>query len=196
MFPALFANNEYLIDEKVQFLTFANNYKLYDNQGTQIGQIKQKLTTGKKILQLFLSKAMLPFTLEIQDIDEKCVAQVSRGWTFWMSKIKITDSEGIVIGYIKQKFAFLKPTFKIFNANQEEIGQIAGDWKAWNFTIKNATGESIGTINKKWAGAVKEIFTTADKYYVSIDPSYNEDLNKVIILSTAITIDMVLKESK
>ncbi|MEJ0033396.1 MAG: hypothetical protein WDO15_25040 [Bacteroidota bacterium] len=46
------------------------------------------------------------------------------------------------------------------------------------------------------AGAVKEIFTTADKYVVSLDPSYSNMMNKIIVLSSAITIDMVLKESK
>jgi uncharacterized protein YxjI len=51
-------------------------------------------------------------------------------------------------------------------------------------------------INKKWAGIAKELFTSADKYYVSIVPQYAEDQNKMNIVITAITIDMVLKESK
>ena len=42
----------------------------------------------------------------------------------------------------------------------------------------------------------KEFFTTADKYNVSINPSYAEDTNKINIVATAIIIDMVLKESK
>ena len=32
------------------------------------------------------------------------------------------------------------------------------------FKIFNNEGQQIGTVNKKWAGALKEIFTTADKY--------------------------------
>ncbi|RZL40569.1 MAG: scramblase, partial [Pedobacter sp.] len=81
-------------------------------------------------------------------------------------------------------------------ATGENIAQITGDWKAWNFDIKNPAGQEMGKISKKWAGAMKEIFTTADKYNVSIDPSYAENNNKVAIVATAITIDMVLKESK
>jgi uncharacterized protein YxjI len=43
---------------------------------------------------------------------------------------------------------------------------------------------------------MKEFFTSTDKYYVNIHPSFNEDQNKINIVATAITIDMVLKESK
>lgn len=43
---------------------------------------------------------------------------------------------------------------------------------------------------------MKEIFTTADKYNVDLDASYTDISNKRAILSGAITIDMVLKESK
>jgi hypothetical protein len=43
---------------------------------------------------------------------------------------------------------------------------------------------------------MKEIFTTADKYRVSIIPEYAEDSNKIIIVSTAIIVDMVMKEGK
>jgi uncharacterized protein YxjI len=138
---------------------------------------------------------MLPFTLEIQDENEQCVAKIQRGWTFWLSKITISDPSEKVLGYIRQKMTWFKPTFTIVNDKEEQVGQINGDWKAWNFTITDAGGSEIGSINKKWAGALKELFTTADKYYVSINPAYKEDNNKVIILATAITIDMVLKES-
>jgi uncharacterized protein YxjI len=54
----------------------------------------------------------------------------------------------------------------------------------------------LATINKKWNGAMKEIFTTADKYKVSIDGTLVNDTLKKIVLSSAITIDMVLKERK
>ena len=43
---------------------------------------------------------------------------------------------------------------------------------------------------------MKEIFTSADKYNVHIEPGYSNIEHKIVILSSAITIDMVLKESK
>ena len=113
-----------------------------------------------------------------------------------MSKITIYDAYFSPIGHIRQKFRFFKPSFRILDGSEQEVGLITGDWKAWNFTITDAGQRQIGTITKKWAGALKELFTSADKYNVHIYPEVAEDTNKIAIVACAITIDMVLKESK
>ena len=191
-----FDSNDYFIDEKVNFFQFENSYKIFNGTGENIGAIKQKLTTGQKLLRLLLNKAMLPFLLEIKNADDQIEASISRGWTFFLSKIVIKNSQGMVIGTIKQKFKLFKPTFKIFNSSEILIAEITGDWKAWNFKITDASNNQIGTISKKWAGAMQEIFTSADKYNVNINADFSNMENKIAILSGAITIDMVLKESK
>ena len=191
-----FDGQNYFIDEKVNLFQFENQYKVFNDKGINIGSINQKLTTGQKVLRLLLNKAMLPFKLEIKDSNGMLIASISRDWTFWMSKIIIKSGDDKEIGSVRQKFKLFKPTFNIFNHEGSQVAQITGDWKAWNFTINNESGAPIGTITKKWAGIAKEIFTTADKYFVNIDPSYSNMVNKVIIISSAITIDMVLKESK
>ena len=193
-FPPFFLGNTYFIDEKVQFLKFHNHYKVYDKDGMQIGSVVQRVSGWHKFLRLFLNKAMFPFVLEIIDNNEQVLLSIQRGWTFWMSKITIIKNDGTTLGFIRQKFKLLKPAFRIFDQNESEIGMITGDWKAWNFSIKDNNGNEIGTINKKWAGMAKEFFTTADKYNVSINPSYAEDTNKINIVATAIIIDMVLSQ--
>lgn len=191
-----FDSNSYFIDEKVNFFKFENAYTVYNDKGENIGAIKQKISAGQKVLRLLINKAMLPFELEIRNANGGLEASISRGWTFWMSRILIKDAHGQHIGSIKQKFKILKPTFKILDRGDMVIGRISGDWKAWNFVIADAQERQIGAISKKWAGAVKEIFTTADKYNVTINPDYSDKNNKIVILAGAITIDMVLKESK
>jgi len=191
-----FDYNSYFIDEKVNFFKFENCYKVYNDQGEPVGMINQKLSGGQKLLRLLLNKAMLPFLLEIKDVNDNVVATIARDWTFFLSKITVTNADGIVVGIIRQKFKLFKPTFKIYNRAEELIAEISGDWKAWNFKIQDASNNQIGTINKKWAGAMQEIFTSADKYNVNINTDFSSMENKVAILAGAITIDMVLKESK
>jgi len=191
-----FESNTYFIDEKVGFLKFENAYQVFDDKGNNIGAVLQKLTGWQKALRMFLAKPMLPFLLEIKDNEDQLVASITRGWTFFMSEINISDPQGKAIGIVKQKFSLFTPTFEIFDTTGKLLAEISGDWKAWNFTIKDASKNEIGTISKKWAGAMKELFTTADKYNVNIEaPDLTKD-NKIAVLSAAITIDMVLKESK
>lgn len=196
MSAKFFDSNSYFIDEKVNFFKFENTYQVYDSNGVNIGAVRQKLTTGQKLLRVLLNKKMLPFLLEIVNRDKQVEASISRGWTFFMSKITVKDGQGKTIGSIQQKFKLFKPTFTIFNASDMLIAEIKGDWKAWNFVIHDTSKMQIGTISKKWAGAMQEIFTSADKYNVSIDPKYSNKENKTAILAGAITIDMVLKETK
>ena len=192
-----FQSNSYFIDEKVNFFKFENAYNVFNDTGDHIGAITQRLSVGQKVLRLLVNKRMLPFHLDIQNHEGEIQTTIQRGWTFLLSNIIVLNSQGDKVGTIKQKFKFFKPEFEILNASDTIIGSITGDWKAWNFEIKDAGKKTIGTINKKWAGAVKEIFTTADKYNVSIDPSLELSIeHKQAIVSCAITIDMVLKESK
>jgi uncharacterized protein YxjI len=194
--PHFFAADNYFIDEKVNFFKFENTYQVFDEKGANIGSINQKLTFGQKLLRLAVNKGLLPFKLEIKDSQGMLLASISRGWTFFLSKITLSSGDGRTIGTVMQKFKIFKPNFRIFNHEGKQVAEIAGDWKAWNFVIKDESGSQIGTISKKWAGVLKEVFTTADKYHVHIDPAYANMMNKILILSSAITIDMVLKESK
>ena len=191
-----FDHQNYIIIQKVQFLKIANEYQVLDDSGQPIGKVKEKVGGGAVILRLFLNKAMLPFKLEIVDVNEQVQATISRGFTFFMSKITVTMPDGTPPFYIKQRFKLLSAGFIILDSSQQKIGEISGDWKAWNFSITDMSGSEIGRVNKKWAGGLKEIFTTADKYMVTFDRSDMEYHKKVAIVSAAITIDMVLKDGK
>jgi uncharacterized protein YxjI len=191
-----FNGHDYFIDEKIHFFKFANVYNIFNETGEKIGAVKQSLSFGQKVLTLLIGKPALPFKLEIVNNDEEVQAVISRGWTFFMSKIVVSDRDGNELASIKQKFKLFKPTFRILDTSGDLIAEIKGDWKAWSFNIKDSNEVEVGTISKKWGGAMREIFTNADKYNVHIDPNYTQSKHKVAILSAAITIDMVLKNQK
>jgi uncharacterized protein YxjI len=190
-----FSHGDYFIDEKVAFLKFTNTYKVYDSAGIQIGAIRQTMPAALKFLSLLVSKALFPFNLDIRDMEDNVLVTIKRGWTFWMSKIRVADADGNLIAFIRQKYSFLHPSFTILDPEEKQLAIITGDWKAWNFSINDAGQRQIGVITKKWNGILKEAFTTADKYIVSIFPGIEIE-QKIPILAAAITIDMVLKESR
>jgi uncharacterized protein YxjI len=194
-FPDFFSGNEFIIDEKISFFKFGNEYIVYDGAGGRAGSIIQKMPAGRKLLRIFLKKAVLPFTFCIVDNNHKTLLSIHRGWTFWMSKIEICDEKGSPLGYIKQKFKLVKPRFKIYGPDKKLVAEINGDWKAWTFSIIDMNHTKVGVVNKQWNGLSREVFTTSDKYHVAIEPGSLSTLNKQLIVATAITIDMVLKQS-
>ena len=145
----IFTYNSFFIDQKVNFFKFSNSYNIYNEQGLKIGVVAQKMPTWQKVIQLVIKKGVLPFKLEIKNESNEVEVQISRGFTFFMSKMTITNGEGVLIGTINQKFKLFKPTFILFDASSEKIAQITGNWKAWDFTVKDEYGSEVGKINKK-----------------------------------------------
>lgn len=192
-----FQSNSYFIDEKLNLFKFENAYKIYNDTGENIGAITQRLSVGEKILRLVVNKKILPFQLDIHNHEGDVQTTIQRGWTFWLSKIEVLNSTGKLIGVIKKKFKIFNPEFEIYNSSGVLIATVKGNFHAWDFEIKDTSNKVIASINKKWNGLAKEIFTSADKYNVRIDPAFSASVEqKQAVVSCAITIDMVLKESK
>jgi uncharacterized protein YxjI/ribosomal protein L40E len=198
-----FSLGEYVIDEKVSMLKFTNAYKVFDVNGAEIGAVEQQnISGGAKAARLLLGgnvKSMQSFRLDIKDVNGETLASIQRDGISsgigGVRTISVLDGAGQTLGAIKLMFSLWTPKQEILSPAGELIGRIQGDWKGWNFVITDAAGYEIGAVNKRWSGAMKELFTTADKYRVSIFPQA-AGMYRVAVVAAAITLDMVLKESK
>ena len=197
-----FSFDDYLIDEKMSVLKFTNAYRVFNGKGEDIGAVQQeKISGGAKAARLLLGrqvKGLQAFKLDILDANGSVVAAISRGGAGGglkgMRVITIYDGSGKQIGTLEFPGFSWTPKMEILDVNRNLIGRIAGDWRGWNFTITDTKDNVIGNVNKKWNGLMKEAFTSADKYRVSISP-HTTGTNRVAILAAAITLDMVLHEN-
>ncbi|MRX70388.1 Scramblase [Flavobacterium resistens] len=187
-----FEASNYFIQEKK---SYHNRYQIFNSKKEGVGSIKLKQTFRKKILKFVLGRAMLPFMLEIRSTNGQLEASISRKGISLISKTIISDSSGKKIGRIKKKISFFKYSFKILNATDEVIAEIIGDRKKRSFIVIDSSKSQIGTIDKKWATAIKRLFKTSDKYNVNIKTNCSHENEKIAILSSAITIDLIIKKS-
>jgi uncharacterized protein YxjI len=75
------------------------------------------------------------------------------------------------------------------------LGEIrAENLRAWNFNVQDANGRLIARVDKQWAGA-RELYTTADKYRVQLDPDLTDPLRSPVVAS-CLAIDTLLKQQK
>jgi uncharacterized protein YxjI len=110
------------------------------------------------------------------------------------SRVEITDGEGRPIGAIVQQNVFGKKRFALEGAAGETLGGInAENWRAWDFRFEDATGVPVGRITKKWAGLLKEGFTTADNYVLEISGEASPGL-RLMMLGSAAGVDLALKQ--
>jgi hypothetical protein len=72
---------------------------------------------------------------------------------------------------------------------------VKGNWKGWDFKMTDMEGKQLGQVNKQWAGAMKEIFTSADNYLIKLDDSISSNPGlAALLLAAGLAIDIVFKE--
>jgi len=190
----VFNGNTFIVIEHTGLVRAGNIYDVYEKDGDKIGTVVEEVHgLVKKILKFTPLKTLLSFDIKFYDINNQLIVNLKRRFTFFLSKIYIYDEKGGLIGFFKQKFKLVIARFEIYSIDSKKIAVIIGDWKDWNFKIYDSSMKKIGVVNKKWAGLVKELFTTADKYIINVHDEISQS-EKVLIIASAIIIDLVLKE--
>ena len=193
---SLTEQNVLVFSQKAKLIELNNEYKIQAEDGTQIGMVRQEGQSKLKKAARLVSNLdqFMSHTLAVYDDSENKVLELVRPRKVFKSKVQVKDASGREVGEITQKNVFGKIRFDLEGAGGQPLGQIrAQNWRAWNFTIVDASDKEVATISKKWAGLGKEMFTTADNYAVEIQPSVTGDL-RLLVLASAAGIDTALKQ--
>jgi len=194
----LLQRNVLVINQKAKLIELTDEYRVRDEEGNDIGYIRQEGQSTLKKAARVLTDLDQFFThrLAMYDKDGTKVVELLRPRKIMKSRLEITDGEGRPVGVIVQKNVFGKKRFGLEGAAGESLGQInAENWRAWDFAIEDATGAEVGRITKKWAGLLKEGFTTADNYVLEISGQVSPEL-RLMMLGSAAGVDLALKQDE
>jgi len=188
--------NLFLVKEHVGLFKAANNYDIYD---PETGQIilecrEDNLGLFTKIFRFSDYKRMTPFDIRVRTPDGRPVVRVTRGVTFFLSKVRVYGQKDEEIGGFRQKLWSVGGKFDVLDLDGQVVCSLKGKWTGWEFTFVR-DGLELARVTKKWAGLGKELFTTADNYMLSISPDVppNSTIRR-LILAAVMCVDMVLKE--
>ncbi len=187
-----------LVEQPKKFFSVESKYHVYDDQGTELANVAELNLPGWMKVLRFLIKdtSNLPRKLQISDPSGQPVLVVDKPFAFFKPKTAVQRPDGTVIGYIAQTIKIVGGTrFQLLDQNGQFVGLISGRWHGWEFTITDAQENEIAQVNKKFAGLTKELFTTADRYGVQMQPDLPEPLHTLVVAS-GVTLDVVLSESK
>jgi len=189
----------YFIREHVGFMKLADTYDILDPETQeQIGIAKEKPGTLIHVLRFLVSKQLLPtkvFVYEGANCEDenRLLFSIQRGITIFRSRVNICDSRGAVLGWLKSKAFSLGGAFYVFDAADNEVAFVKGDWKGWNFRFLDKAESEIGTITKKWAGMGKELFTSADNYILALSQEPTPE-KAILLLAAGLAVDVIYKE--
>ena len=192
---SIFDHSVLVVSQKAKFIELTNEYAISDQDGNKIGSVKQVgQGKGRKVLRALTNvDQFLSLKLEIADSDGNVVMKLERGAKLFKSKIQVSDGAGREIGMIVQENMIGKIHFGL-EVSGNNVGSInAENWRAWNFNIKDEKGQEVARITKKFAGVLKEAFTTADNYFVEVPAPIAEPLRS-LVLAAALSVDTALKQ--
>ena len=109
------------------------------------------------------------------------------------SRVQVTHGHFAEVGSIVQQNVIGKIHFGL-EAGGSTYGTIdAENWRSWDFAIHDANGAEVGRVTKKWAGVLKEGYTTADTYVLQIESEVSDDL-RLLMVASAAGLDVALKQ--
>ncbi|MDQ3982469.1 MAG: phospholipid scramblase family protein [Actinomycetota bacterium] len=192
----LLSANLLVVNQKAKLIEMTNQYAIRDPDGNELGRIEQEGQSKLKKAVRLLGNVdqFMTHTLGVYDAAGTKVLQLTRPRKVFKSRLEVEDGSGRKVGEIVQKNVFGKISFDFVDSTGREVGRIkAQNWRAWNFSIVDPTDHEIGRITKKFVGALKGVFTTADNYVVEIQPQVTGDL-RLFALAAAAGVDTALKQ--
>lgn len=189
----------FFIREHVGIMKLSDTYDILDPQTQkQIGIVREKPGALVHVLRFLINKRLLPTKVfiyegESHEDESRLLFSIRRGVSFLRSRVNILDKKGSIVGWLKSKMFSIGGAFYVYDASDNEVALVKGDWKGWNFRFLDGNEREIGTITKKWAGIGKELFTSADNYMLDLKQG-GTPAQAMLLLAAGLAVDTVYKE--
>lgn len=161
-----------------------NRYQVVGDDGQTLfiaGEVGSGL--GLLLLRSFL-KGRRPFTMELKTTGGATALRLRRPWRFWLSHMDVEDGEGNLLGSVRQRFTFFRRIYDVHGPSGEVLATLFGPiLKPWTFKIEQ-NGREVGTLQKRWSGFGKEMFTDADNFGVTFGDLRDARLRTLIVAAT------------
>jgi uncharacterized protein YxjI len=185
-----------VIEQKPKLIEMTNEYRILDESGNSVGAIRQEgQSKAKKLLRLVTDvDQFLTHRLAVYDAGGAKVLELVRPAKVFKSTVQVRDADGRQRGRIAQQNVVGKKHFALEGPNGDVLGSIdAENWRSLDFAIRDPSGAEVGRITKKWAGILREGFTTADHYLLHIPGDVQPDL-RLLMVASAAGVDTALKQ--
>ncbi len=187
--------DKFMVKEKVKFFKTHQTYDIFDYDTQEhLGTAEETISGLVKTLRWFISKQLMPTTVQVRDHDGALVFTIRRGSFFFRARVEVLNADGELIGYFKSKIISIGGGFWVYDKTDKQFAEVKGNFIGFKYRILTPDGAELGKVSKEWGGAVKELFTSADTYMVDVaDDLTDQPVAKMLVLAAALSIDIIFK---
>lgn len=182
----------FVVSQKAKLFSSRNSYEIRDEAGKPLGTAEQTTGLMAKLIGMAMGPPATKIEFRATGSDAPVFTVRRRGLLF--KKVEVVDAKGAVVGLYKAKRFSLSGGFHVYDGSGKHVAEIRGKMLKSEYTFFAPDGKvEFGKVSKKWAGAMKELFTSADTYGVQISPAFADDEKvKMLILGAAVAIDCLM----
>lgn len=173
-----------------------NKYAIHDATGAQVAFAAEQ---GKGLLStLFRQFAGHWRTFEIHVFDNarSLLLRVVHPFRWFFQRLEVLSPAGAQLGAIQQRFAFFSKRFDVQDATGNVLLTVSSPlWKPWTFAFQR-NGQELALVQKKWSGAITELFTDADRFRVVYNSPSLTPVERTLVLAASLFIDLQYFERK
>lgn len=212
-----------VIERQVEFINLflgfeqANQYKIMNSSGEQIGFMQEKDYGIFKMLGRQFFRLHRPFDIEVFNNYGDLLMVIKRPFSFINSHIKayipgyneFGDLELEPLGESVQSWHLWRRRYNLFKLEDEtteeynQFGAIDAPFLSFDFPVTNESGEVIASVDRNWVGLGREFFTDTGVYIIRMDPASFEGMGglypavagpltldqRAVLLGNAVSID-------
>ncbi|MBP5455527.1 MAG: hypothetical protein J6Y37_03445 [Paludibacteraceae bacterium] len=182
-----FLRDTFFIDQKAW--SVGEFFRIFDEEGKQIGSIKESLPALNFIFSLIVPKDKLPFTIQLKDEADNVLATVDKKLFTFSRKVDIKNSDDNKIGAIKRKDFLFETSYNIYGPDDSIIGTIVNDVYSSDIKVTDNEQKNLATIHRKWDNSMSQIFCDADQYKLTVSSRVSDPDLRMVIITAASVID-------
>jgi uncharacterized protein YxjI len=189
----LLAEPVLVINQKLKLIELRNEFRIFDQYGTQVGVAVQARQSPLAFLARVFSDGdvTLPMTLEVRDRSGAVALSLHKPW--FRMQCTVSRGDGVELGQVRKQVRLGKARFRLLDPGGRQVGEVrAQNWRAKDFVVSDASGLELARVNKKFAG-LRELFTDADNYVIQLNPAATDPMRSLAVASV-LAIDTVMKQ--
>jgi len=172
-----------------------NKYRVVGEGGEELFYAAETSTGLFSVLLRLWLKAARPFTMQVIGRDGSIVLKLHRPFRFVFHRLEISDGQGHLLGVVQKRWSWVRRIYDVLDGQDNARLRLFGPlFRPWTFEVRKGEAEA-GLIQKKWSGALKEMFTDADNFALELGDSLDLD-ERTLLLGAVFLIDFVHFENR
>lgn len=173
-----------------------NKYSIETPDGLNIGYAAEQ----QKGLFGFLARQFLghwrTFEIHFFDTNRQLVFRAVHPFRWLFQRLEVFDAQGAPLGALQSRFAIVTKSFDMQLPDGSTFMEVRSPWfRFWTFVFRQHDQE-VARVEKKWSGALSEMFTDRDCFKLTYTSSMLELDVRKLLLAAGVFIDLQYFERK